>query len=489
MKEEILSKKRVIIIISILLVFISFSLAYIIPQISDGAIENVGVTADTTDDFQFNIDKEINLNPNQFNVTEGGGNLTDTAIGSAILRANSTNNTASYTYYVYFSINSNDYIYTTVDQKPEIILTITNPNGEDITEIEGLNYVKANEVSGFDITTKTGLYEIANLYEIASSSSTEDTTQNWTFTVSFINLDTNQSANGGKSLEAEIILSKDKKTSLANYIVNNVYTGNDGDNGIYYHDGTGTYVNADQEAGDYSYRYSGANPNNYVCFGTDITPCPEENLYRIIGVFDNKIKLIKNLNYQNLAWDEADPESGFPYGSNNWQSSTLKEILNNAYLSSLGNYSKYIAKNTAWFLGGISTSNLTPKEVYLLEIGKSGDLENTQTDIGAVGLMHVSDYGYAASPSYWTYVFHSATGENHDYREAISENWLYSGKSEWTLTVDNTTNNNVYSLYGSGKVDRNGARNAFMVRAVIYLNASAIYSSGDGTINNPYTLL
>lgn len=44
--------------------------------------------------------------------------------------------------------------------------------------------------------------------------------------------------------------------TLANYIINNVYV-EDGVNGLYYHDGQGTYTNADQEAGDYSYRYSG----------------------------------------------------------------------------------------------------------------------------------------------------------------------------------------------------------------------------------------
>ena len=28
-------------------------------------------------------------------------------------------------------------------------------------------------------------------------------------------------------------------------------------------------VAADQEVGDGSYRYAGANPNNYICFGSD----------------------------------------------------------------------------------------------------------------------------------------------------------------------------------------------------------------------------
>ena len=79
------------------------------------------------------------------------------------------------------------------------------------------------------------------------------------------------------------------KEHLADYI-KGLYS-SDGENGLYYHDGQGTY--GALESADYSYRYSGANPNNYVCFGSDDTTCPNDNLYRIIGVFGNQVKLIK----------------------------------------------------------------------------------------------------------------------------------------------------------------------------------------------------
>lgn len=62
-----------------------------------------------------------------------------------------------------------------------------------------LDYVTSGGISGFDITAKTGTFNVASLYEIASNSSTEDTVQEWIFTVSFINLDTNQADNGGKT--------------------------------------------------------------------------------------------------------------------------------------------------------------------------------------------------------------------------------------------------------------------------------------------------
>ena len=108
-------KKRLVIIVSILVLFIGVSLAYVVAQLSGGAFGDVNVTSDTTDNLTFSVDKDISLNPTQFNVLEGGGGLSDTAVGTASLLANSTNNTFSTTYYVYFNINSNNYIYTTED--------------------------------------------------------------------------------------------------------------------------------------------------------------------------------------------------------------------------------------------------------------------------------------------------------------------------------------------------------------------------------------
>ena len=79
-------------------------------------------------------------------------------------------------------------------------------------------------------------------------------------------------------------------TLLADY-VKSLYTGTQGENSIYYHD-----VSLTNGANDNSYRFAGASSevNNYVCFGSNVTPCPENNLYRIIGVFGDKEKLIKS---------------------------------------------------------------------------------------------------------------------------------------------------------------------------------------------------
>ena len=81
----------------------------------------------------------------------------------------------------------------------------------------------------------------------------------------------------------------DKIMTLSEFVIAQ-YNGVQGNNNIYYHDST-----LENGAGDNSYRYAGSSDttNNYVCFGSDAATCPEDNLYRMIGVFDGQVKLIK----------------------------------------------------------------------------------------------------------------------------------------------------------------------------------------------------
>lgn len=205
-------KKYMIIIVSILVLVIGVTFAYFIARISDSASSKLNLSVDNVDDFKFSVDKDIALTATQFNLTNGGDNLSDETIATASLKANGTKKTATYNYYIYFAIKSNGFTYTTEDKKPEIILTVSGPNGE-ITEIEGLTYydgTTTNGVKGFDITKATSTYAIAENQEITSNSNTNYTNHEYTFKVTFINLDTNQVDNQGKTLTAEAIIQKDE---------------------------------------------------------------------------------------------------------------------------------------------------------------------------------------------------------------------------------------------------------------------------------------
>ena len=218
-------KRYMLTIISILILVIGVTFAYLAARVSDGTLSKLNLSADNVDDFKFSVDKDIALTATQFNLTSGGDNLSDETIATASLKANGTKKTATYNYYVYFAIKSNGFTYTTEDNKPEIILTVTGPNGE-ITEIEGLTYydgTTTNGVKGFDITKATSTYAIAENQEITSNSNTNYTNHEYTFKVTFINLDTNQVDNQGKTLTAEAIIQKDELVYKLGDVNNNGY--------------------------------------------------------------------------------------------------------------------------------------------------------------------------------------------------------------------------------------------------------------------------
>ena len=519
MEEKKIDRKKLEIIIigvaTILIALFSVSYAYFEHQLSGSVNENVEITTDRADRLNFNVNKEISLSINQFNFGVGAGNLSDSAVATATLLANNTNNTATYTYYVYFRINSNDYIYTTADQKPEIILTVTDPTGAPVTEVEGLTYNQ--ELGGFDITTANGTFAIASAYTITSNSSVTPTTQNWNITATFVNLDTDQGGNSGKNMNAEIIIQqKELKPTLADYVISQ-YTGTDGDNGLYYHD-----ADLENGAGDNSYRYAGANPNNYVCFGSTTTPCPTENLYRIIGVLNDngeyQVKLIKadyttsvmlgtdgRDYYGNYvdAWGESPDYKGnmtqsdiaayrWNYdtsvssnGSNNWTTSEFNTInLNTNYWNYLGATWQNLIAPTTWHLGGMTSPINTAKTFYDGERNNAGFDSNPTTYTDEIGLMYPSDYGYAAYPDAWTT---NLNGYNNS--SITSNNWMYMGLIEWKITPSSSYSSDVFIVYSIGHISSIRAINGYSVRPGFYLKSNVEYAGGTGTESDPFTLV
>ena len=333
----------------------------------------------------------------------------------------------------------------------------------------------------------------------------------------------NKSFNAGIAVKS---YDREADPTLANYIINNVYT-TDGENGLYYHDGVGTYTNADQEAGDNSYRYSGANPNNYVCFGSDSETCPDEYLYRIIGVFDEasdgnyNVKLIKadyttsamlgtdsrdyygnyegNDSYYKGSMDTSTiaayrwnyDTSVSSSGSNNWITSELnKTNLNTNYINYLGNSWSDMIEDTTWYLGGMTSLNNTAKSFYTGERNNSGygtnptmyGPENSNGYSTKIGLMYVSDFGYAAYPNAWNEYI-----GNYD-SSIIKNNWLYMGLDEWTITPYSSYSYSVFYLYTYGILISYSAAYGYSVRPVFYLKPNIMYVSGDGAKASPYRI-
>ena len=510
-------------VITLIAVVVGATYAYFQAQGGGSSDIDASVITSTTDKLSFQVGNGIDISASQEDFGSGAGNKSGSTTASAMLTANNATNTATRNYNLYLDIKNNGFTYTVDENTPELILTITGPDDQPLKNLAGYKYVTVGEVSGFDITEASNAILIADNYEITAS---PEVTQTWTITVTFINLDSDQNKNTGKTFAADVIVGEERlATTLADVCtggetlascITSLYNerGEEGANGLYLHDGVGTYMNAAEEAGDNSYRYSGSNPNNFVCFGSDSETCENDNLYRIIGVFNNEVKLIKydyaNSNMLGTYGDyNTNTFSGTTstYRGNHttinryyWNNQTSTNTWSESGLNTINLNTNYIN-----YLNGIDTKwvNMIASHDYqaggndwnhiIAEVGKQkyeNELVNPATadvEHAKIGLMYVSDYGYAAAPSYWTTPMYR--GDSQDYRLAATSNWMYMGLWEWTISRDSGYADLSFYVNATGYVaDSYMSRNAYAARPVFYLSSNVAYAGGNGSMTNPIRL-
>ena len=304
-------------------------------------------------------------------------------------------------------------------------------------------------------------------------------------------------------------------TNLATCIINNY---NELDK-VYYHDNN--LVNG---AEDYSYRYSGDNPNNYVCFGSNEEQCPYDNLYRIIGVFDDdkdgiyQTKLIKAdyATYEMLGTDGAYTQSETTYDETQSRSKISSEILNKSgyyyhvttdvhkplgyywnnselnlinlnhnYLNSLSEEWQNKIAISNWYGANAITHTITPKEMYILE--RTEEIQDTKK----IGLMYASDFGYAAGINCWSstiefivdFLYYFLDDE-YNVRENPLGSWLFISPGEGFINNSHLT----YLMVGLDGTVNQKVRTAGLVRPCFYLTSDVAFQSGDGTEQSPYRI-
>ena len=525
-KTKIIS---IVAIVALALTVVTATYAYFQAQVGNPAVADIKITANTVDTFTFSSGSAISFSINQDNFASGKGNQTGSTYASAKLTANNKTNTATEHYYLYLNIESNTFTYSINESTPEIIMTVTDSSGTEITDITTLNHVivtgaNNTQVSGYDITNKNGLITLFNNREITTTSSKEE---KWNITITFVNYDASQNGNAGKSMSAKVMIQKNKLPEVVSDVCSN------GDNlatcittlanksassatNIYYHDASLT-----NGAGDNSYRYAGASDavNNYVCFGSNASPCPTDNLYRIIGVFGDKVKLIKydyansNLlgtdgDYRTVTYSKSDYSTykgelttinryywNNSTRNNTWSESNLNKVnLNINYLNNIGATWSNLIEDTTWKVSGPTTYNVTPKAMYTAEITNATKTYGPENGTSKIGLMYVSDYGFAAAPSAWTSRMgnfgSSSITPDYSSSSITSVNWMYMGLDEWTITPYFSGRSFVFYASGAGNLFPNGHEfSGFGGRPVLYLKASVAYAGGSGTKDSPITLV
>ena len=467
----------IISIIALALTLVAATYAYFQAQTGEGAQTDIKINANTVDTFTFEVGSALNLSLNQENFASGKGNQTGTTFAKAMLTANNKTNTATEHYYLYLNISNNTFTYSIDNNTPEILLSIKDGSNNEITTLIGLTYKtvtdgKGASIKGFDITNKKGLVTILNNREITTTSTK---TEKWNVTVTFVNYNSNQAGNAGKNFSAKLMIQKEKmptvlsdvctsENNLASCITTLSNKSEPSIVNIYHH--TSSLANG---AGDNSYRYAGASDsvNNYICLGSDEATCPDANLFRIIGVFGDKTKVIRAKSVGDKEWNTS--------ADNTWSSSSLNTYLNGTYLTSLGTLAEKIA-TTTWKVRGGSSTYLydVPKIAYQYEVGSSA---LTTTNDAKIGLMYVSDYGFAADSSGWTTKLSSYNSNN-------SKNWLYLGSNEWTISRNSGTASNAFDVFSGYVLNRNVII-SYAVRPSFNLESSVKYVSGLGSMSDP----
>ncbi len=283
------------------------------------------------------------------------------------------------------------------------------------------------------------------------------------------------------------------------------------------------------------YRYRGASPKNYVTFNNEV--------WRIIGVFptddgtgniENRVKIIKDQSIGKKPWDDGTTAYNYTKNDNlmllqdknkskveylekndkydviglatpdattfrnNWAGpATLNTELNTTYLNSLDSTSKSMIGNTKYYLGGKNVTYNdgyvdTPLQFYSYERKISGSSyyygSNPNSWTGKLGLMYLSDYGYASSNCENKKLYDENSSSN-DIRACNTTNWLFNNDYQWLLPQNASVSNYAFYVNWVGGVnDVIVSDNQLGVRPVLYLKSNVSITSGDGTSSNPYKL-
>lgn len=527
------NKKKLIIFISIIVSVltigtIALTYAYFSANISGNTSTSTSVVAKGTASLSMSWDRStVSISADQDNFASGQGSIRDR--NNIIVSFNDPDENSNVVLYynVFLNIKKNDFIYTQDESTPELLLQIYAD--AEVQNVAGLTYKESvtdangDTYSGFDVTEKTGIIPIS----YNNPMSLQNKLDFMGNAITFINYNADQTGNAGKTFEAELIITAEpfvagmkmnealKLLSVGGDVGNNAF-GSEAfpRTGLWSHSAT----SMSSSAQDGSYRYYGENPDNFVCFGYDVTStnkCPQDNLYRIIGVIDNKVKLIKyDYATKELLGYTGSEKGGYSNSTDltiasmpkyeqrggklsvvdnytlstsvsqshtNYAASELNLVnLNNVYLKNIGQkWSDKIAMST-WHFGAYDNANMLypnakskPREIFDAEMTTS----TTYPDLTAkIGLMYISDYAYTVSREWWGVYAYDTSG-------AWAVNyWMFMGLSEYTISPNSMS---LFNITSTGGVSMNSSA---AIRPVFSLNEDVEYVSGTGSIGDPFII-
>ena len=267
---------------------------------------------------------------------------------------------------------------------------------------------------------------------------------------------------------------------------------------------------------------------NYITFNGE--------MWRIIGVFDGKVKLMKDLpiitadapasytglnnisytillnsqptyanaKYPPIVWNSDSSNTG-----NNWAEAGLQYWLNEdntgSYYNSLNATAKNLIVDDTYYLNNVNSSSYgTVSSVYNEEretaVGCAASVtsnsENNSCNIwngnaatwtGKIALPYSSDFGYAAESTYYERTLDNYWNASNPAIQGA--NWFLNNDAyyNWFLSPSSDDTKRVGAWNGAGNVGYYGVLvNA--VRPVLNLSSNVLVESGNGSYSEPYTI-
>lgn len=267
---------------------------------------------------------------------------------------------------------------------------------------------------------------------------------------------------------------------------------------------------------DSNIRYYGLSPDNYIYFNCDIYPETNCERWRIVGLFEDKVKIMKTspIGIFSIDYDPNSQKITNEY-NNNWEDTALKKLLNSEYLNNenalyynktdsgseevevkfksektgIKDSTRDLIAETTYYLGGIGNVDLFAHEVYNAEKGYSvSNLANSTSWSGKIGLPSSSDYAYAVDlKECQTYI----TEYNSD---SCNNNWIknmFSNNSNMKnfFITPSTGYGAVISVKPTGDAGTINLVEKNNVYPVLYIKPDVVIeSSGNGTYDQPYKI-
>ncbi len=243
-------------------------------------------------------------------------------------------------------------------------------------------------------------------------------------------------------------------------------------------------------------RYYGTNPNNYVEFNNE--------LWRIIGIVDDKVKIVRNELLTPVETDNGVTigiSDGFYWNYvqqegknlNNWEGSTLQTYLNGTYYNSIDQASQAMIEESTFYLGGPTTA-FTASGYYDAERSDSVYGSNPVSTVQKIGLIYPSDYGYATAGGSTIsqeacLAMSLASWSSSRFSDCRNNDYLYNS-SDYEWLQNPIASNSTFASYvhNTGGVNSTGGDSANGARPALYLTSETKIVNGVGTSSDPFIL-